>query len=76
MIQPYRFLYQMFKVFTIEIEIFNVQIEINTSTSDPEIANTELNSNISRTNLEVDHKLDSKNQKGNFDILQEIAYPY
>ena len=66
----------MLKVFTIKIVTFNVKIELTISTSDPEIANTELNSNVSTTNLEVDHKLDSENQTGSFDILQKIRDLY
>ena len=62
----------MLKVFTIKIVTFNVKIELTTSTSNPEIANTELNSDVSTTNLEVDPQLDSENQTGNFGILQNL----
>ena len=62
----------MLKVFTTKIITFNVKIELTTSTSNPEIANTELNSDVSTTNLEVDPQLDSENQTGNFGILQNL----
>ena len=62
----------MLKVFTIKIVTFNVKIELTTSTSNPEIAYTELNSDVSTTNLEVDPQLDSENQTGNFGILQNL----
>ena len=55
----------------------DLQIELNTSTSDHEVTKTDPNSNMTvTTNLEVDHKLDSKNEKGNFDILVKIRDLY